>query len=67
MFETTDVAKYAYVYMAQPLCPNVAPFCLACMGTNNKFTAKDVLLRWQYIVNECKKRNIDVINFGGDG
>jgi len=37
------------------------------MGTNNKFTAKGVLLRWQFIVDECKKRDIDVISFGGDG
>ena len=67
MFKTSDIAKYAYVYMAQPFCSSVPPFCLACLGTNNKFTAKDALLRWQYIVKECKKRSIDVVSFGGDG
>ena len=33
-------AKYAFVYMAQPLCQNVLAFCLACLGTDNKFTAE---------------------------
>ena len=30
----------AYVYMAQPLDNNIPPFCLACFGTNNKFTTE---------------------------
>ena len=36
MFEN-EIARSAYVYMAQPLCENTPPFCLACIGTNNKF------------------------------
>ena len=50
MFRSTPLAKYAYVYMAQPLCQGVPPFCLACMGTDNKFTAQHVMLRWKYIL-----------------
>ena len=66
-FRVADVAKYAFVYMAQPLSKSVPAFCLACMGTNNKFTAEHVLNRWKYIVSECKKRKITVVSFGADG
>ena len=50
MFADHTIARYAYVYMAQPLDHNIPAFCLACFGTNNKFTAEHVLLRRQYIV-----------------
>ena len=66
-FRVADVAKYAFVYMAQPLCKGVPAFCLACMGTNNKFTADLVLKRWLYMFSECKKRGITVASFGADG
>ena len=39
------VAKYAYVYMAQSLCTDVPPFCLACIGTNNKFDSLAIMQR----------------------
>ena len=67
MFCKNPIAKYAYIYMAQPLCHNVPPICLACLGTNNKFSAEDLLPRWRYIVEECSRRNISVLNFGADG
>lgn len=66
-FHVADVAKYAFVYMAQSLSEGVPAFCLACMGTNNKFTAHRVLKRWKYIYSECKKRGIMVVSFGADG
>ena len=67
MFNSSTVAKYAYVYMAQSLSLHTPPFCLCCMGTDNKFTAVEVVKRWQYIASECKKRGIHVASFGGDG
>lgn len=67
MFKTASFAKYAYVYMAQPLGSRDPPFCLACIGSDNKFTAEQVLLWWKYIYNECKKRVITVASFSGDG
>jgi len=67
MFGSATIAKYAYVYMAQPLGMNVPPFCLACFGTDQKFTAEHVLQRWQLIYLECAKRGITVVSFGGDG
>ena len=67
MFKKYPIAKYAYVYMAQPLCQNVPPMCLACLGTDNKVSAEDLLPRWRYIVEECFKRNIIILSFGADG
>ena len=66
-FLNNDVAKYAFVYMAQPLGDNVPAFCLACLGTNNKFDFQLVQKRWSHIVSECHKREITVISFGADG
>ena len=45
IFSAHEISKYAYVYMVQPLAaPDVPSFCLACFGTNNKFTSEHVLL-----------------------
>lgn len=41
--------------------------CLACLGTDNKFDADNVMAQWKYIAEECTRRNIAVISFGGDG
>ena len=61
------IAKYAYVYIAKPLDGHSPPFCLGCMGSDNKFNAETVLLRWNLIIKECEKRGISVVSFGGDG
>ena len=50
--------------MAQTVTKDVPPFCLCCLGTNNKFTAKQVLQRWKYAYLSCKKLGITVISFG---
>ena len=66
-FRSQQIAKFAYVFMAQCICKEVPPFCLGCTGTNNCFTATEVLKRWKYIYAEFHKRNITVVSFGGDG
>ena len=53
--------------MVKPLDSQSPSFCLGCVGTDNKFIAETVIMRWNYIVSDCKKRNIHVISFGGDG
>ena len=50
LFKTVDIAKYAYLYVVQPLKKDTPSFCLLCVGTNNKFTAQEVLQRWKYII-----------------
>ena len=67
MFASCELAKYAYAYVAQPVCLNVPPFCFACIGSNNRFTAEDVLQRWKYIYSQCSARGIRVVSFGADG
>ena len=49
------------------LCLDVPAFCLACIGTDNKFTADLILKRWKCIFLECNKRGISVVSFGADG
>ena len=48
LFGSNKIAKYAYVYMAQSLSDSCPSFCLAIMGTNNKFTAKCVKISDQH-------------------
>ena len=67
MFETDRHSKYAYIYMAQCLSNKVPPFCLAYLGTDNRFSAPDVINHWKYIYTECDKHKTMVVNFGSDG
>ena len=53
-FKTADTAKYAFVYMAQALGKAVPGFCLACLGTNNEFSADLMLKRWKYVLQSVK-------------
>ena len=66
-FQNAKLANNAFVFMAQSLCDGVPAFCLACVGTDNKFSADLILNRWTHIVSECKKRGITVASFGADG
>ena len=66
-FATRTKANYAFTYMAQSLSEGAPSFCLACIGTDNRFDAEVVLNRWTYIFNQCKKRGISIISFGADG
>lgn len=48
-------ASLVYIIAAQPLQKGAPPFILQVFGTNNKFTAKEVLVRWSHIEIELKK------------
>ena len=67
MFATNELAKYAYAYVAQPVSLNAPAFCIACIGSNNRFKTDDVLQRWKYIYFLCTARGITVVSFGADG
>ena len=67
MFKTTPVSKYAYIYVAQPLKESTPSFCLACIGTDNRFTGDEILKRWNYILQEAQKCDIQVVSFSADG
>lgn len=53
--------------MAQPLVNGAPAFCLTIFGSNNKFSAEDVLTRWNYLKNELKNYGISVMGFSADG
>ena len=42
-FRSQQIAKFVYAFMVQCICKEVTPFCLGCIGTNNCFTATEVL------------------------
>lgn len=44
-----------YIVLAQPVLPKSPPFVLQIFGTNNRFTAQDVMNRWRYTIAELEK------------
>lgn len=62
---SNPIGHYVNVLMAQPLA-NVAPFCLLIFASDNKYTANDVSKRWNYIVDELLKVNIEVLVISSD-
>ncbi|KAE8739820.1 hypothetical protein FOCC_FOCC014670 [Frankliniella occidentalis] len=59
-------SNYEYVLMAQPMA-DVAPFSLCLFGTDNKFSAMQVLQRWKWLVQESKKHGVVILGFSSDG
>ena len=66
-FRMGTLAKYAFVYMAQTFPQGFPAFCLAYLGTGNKFSPELLFRWWNYIHLECKVRGIKVVSFGADG
>lgn len=48
-------STHVYIVLAQPLIQNAPPFILQIFGTDNKFTAHNVLQRWNWTAAELKK------------
>lgn len=67
MFEKYPKAAIGYVIMAQPLQDGCAAFCLGLLGTNNQFSAEDVVRRWNYIKQELARVGITILGFSSDG
>lgn len=53
------------VVMAQPLA-DVPPFCLLLFGTENKYNAADVAMRWETIVDRLRELGITVLTIASD-
>ena len=66
-FQTSKTAKYAFVYMARSLTEGIPSLYLACLGTDDKFSADVLLKRWRCIFTECEKRGIKLASFGANG
>lgn len=65
--ESSPMASTAYVQVATPLAPHAASFVLFYMGTDNKFTYRDVLKRWSHTIRQLTDHGIFVIGIGSDG
>lgn len=61
-----NMAKLVYVVLAQPLSERCPPFPLMIFGTDNTFTTKHVLCRWEYIINELKIHGVRVLGIATD-
>lgn len=48
-------STHVYIVLAQPLIQNAPPFILQIFGTDNTFTAQNVLQRWNWTAAELKK------------
>lgn len=59
--------RLVYSIMAQPLEKTVPAFCTCLFTTDNKFTAENVLNRWNFIRKEFLKCGIEVLGFSADG
>lgn len=66
-FDTKDKSNYINIIMAQPLVDQAPAFCLCIYGTCNKFNAKDVEKRWNYLVTTAKEYGITIEGFSTDG
>lgn len=65
-FVNGTVAGYLNVVMAQPIANNASAFCLLLYASDNKFTANNVVRRWEYIKNELNKVGIVVLTISSD-
>lgn len=71
-FRDRDKSSLVNAHLIEPLPTNPLspvhsrPYVLGAYGTNNKFSAIDVLRKWLFIYNECKQRKINLIGFSSD-
>lgn len=70
-FENFDKAKLINANLVEPLLNkngsiHSRPYIISAYGSDNKHTGIDVLRKWIYMYNECKKRNIVVVGFASD-
>ena len=60
-FDNEKVSRLVYVIMMQPLQEKAPPYCLCLYGTDNKFTSKDVMQRWNFLLQEAAKYDITIL------
>lgn len=60
-----STSNFLNVIMAQPLA-DVTPFCLTVFGSDNKYTARNVINRWNHIEEELNTLGIIVVSFSSD-
>ncbi|KAK3932724.1 PDZ domain-containing protein 2 [Frankliniella fusca] len=66
-FSDNTACSSAYCIVAQPLVPKSPTFVVAMFGTDNKFTAQQVHLRWQWTLSAMAEEGVTVCSFASDG
>lgn len=64
---SNTVSSNAFVQMAQPVMPNSPPFCLLIFSSDCKYTALQVLRRWQTQARMLKEKSVTINNIATDG
>ena len=68
-FSTLAKSHLLNVHMIQPITltsNTCSPFLLSAYGTDSRFKTRDIIMRWIYIINECKNKGIRLIDFATD-
>ncbi|KAK3931898.1 putative protein phosphatase 2C 60 [Frankliniella fusca] len=66
-FDTYQCSNYAYMFIAKPLSENAPHFILALFGTNNSFSASQVMQRMKWMVRRAAEYGIRIRAFSSDG
>lgn len=59
-------ATYVNIVMAKPITKCIPAFCILLYGSDGAYSADDVCNRWNFIIDELKKRNIGVVTIASD-
>jgi hypothetical protein len=66
-----DKSSLLNIHVIQALTPSnqltLSPFLLSAYGTNNRYTADDILNRWSKIFDVLMTQNIRILGFSTDG
>ena len=66
-FQSTSRVSYAHCIIAKSVLVSAPSFVLFVLGTDSKYTHKDIEDRWHYIKGELMKRGIKIYSNGSDG
>lgn len=66
LLNSEHVASFVNVIMSQPLVLAYPPFCLLIFGSDNKYTASDVVNRWLYAMHALNQAGIQVLSIASD-
>lgn len=66
-FQSGRIANYVYVIIAQSLQEGVPAFCFSFFGSDNRFTAIDVIRRWKWMQMQATLHGITLVEFSSDG
>ena len=66
-YNSTAVSSYAHCIVAQPISIEAPSFFLFVLGSDSKYTHKEIEHRWDFIKQEVDKRNVVTLSNGSDG